>query len=171
MPNNDTLSKLRELVRIAEKRSFFDANSMAEYEHDLALGSESNPFRNIATNEPSSHVTVRRHVLFAHGLRLVVFHDPKGFLSYTPLRLGRDALDQRIGAELWAFLEREGVTQGILRKAMKGLSVTDASSIWKRLDKRNISHEDFRKCLHLLSQVSHRLRANRRKTYHLDAVD
>jgi hypothetical protein len=168
----DVLSKMREIIRVAQGRSFRNSVSMAQwlYEEAPAAGEES-PFRLLGTlggnaATVSSVLTIRKHVDFCEVLRLIQFHDPNGLLEYQPLVSFDGNTNAVIEKELWAYLGREGVSKRELRAAMKKSPIHDPMSIWGAFPVRNIPRDTFRRCVYLISQVSAELVVNRKWTYH-----
>lgn len=168
----DVLSKIREIIRVVEARSFRNSVSLAQWLYDEApRAGEESPFRLLGTlggnaATVSSALTIRKHVDFCEMLRLIQFHDPNGLLEYRPLVTFDGRTNAVIETELWGYLSREGVSTKELRAAMSKSPIHDPMSIWGRFPVRNISRDTFRKCVYLISQVSSELVVNRKWTYH-----
>jgi len=162
----DTLSKLRELVRIARNESFPDATVMADAVLKRTLSDPKSSFRDLNGQLLSAHA-VRRTIEFAADLRLITYDDPDDFLPYQPLTLGRKELENRIAIEVWAYFQRNGISRFELEAAIQNVGISDVASIWECLGRRKLPLFRFRQCMHLLSQVSPDLLANRKKTYYV----
>jgi hypothetical protein len=168
----DVLSKIREIVRVAEFQAFPSSLALAQrlYDDAPSLG-ENTPFRLLGTlggnaATVSSILTIRKHVEFCEALRLIVFHHGDEMLPYRALVSFGTETNAKIEKELWAYLEREGVSRKQLRVAMENSPIHDPMSIWGNFPVRNMSRDTFRKCVYLISLVSVDLVVNRKWTYH-----
>jgi len=170
----DVLSKIRVIVQVSQEDFFVDAGSFAMEVRRRAVtdGAES-AFRLPGTrggnaDSVASLLTITKHVEFCAALRLIEFHEGADLLPHQPLVKFDDKLDRAIANQLWSLLEREGLSRGALRRAMKDARVRDPMSIWAKLRVRNISRDTFRKCLFLLSQLPDGVTLNRKWTYDLE---
>lgn len=168
----DVLSKIREIVRVAEFQAFPNSLTLAQrlYDDAPAMG-EDTPFRLLGTlggnaATVSSVITIRKHVEFCETLRLIAFHRGDELLPYQALVAFGGRTNAVIEKQLWAYLEREGISRKQLRSAMKKSPIHDPMSIWGHFPVRNMSRDTFRKCVYLISLVSEDLVINRKWTYH-----
>ena len=170
MPH-DVRTKLYEIIRAAEARSFGDEHELARHlrQHSLQSGEPTAfhlPGTRVGNAETvCSELSIRKNVEFAARLRLVHFYQGE-LLPYDPLVRFTDEVDEIISAELWAYLDREGVSRKKLRAAMKASTVRDPMSLWGKFPVRRIARDDFRRCIYLLSQLPSEIVLNRRWTYH-----